>query len=53
MKLEELFLTREELPILHESCFEIPIHPALLDPDTQIDPSITPRAFIKATGDWY
>jgi len=39
MNLEQLFLKKEELPILYKTCFEIPIHPKLLDENLRIDES--------------
>jgi len=53
MKLENLFLKKEELPILYKTCFEIPIHPKLLDPAIQIDESIAQELFPQAAEDWY
>jgi len=53
MNLEKLLLKKEELPILHENCFLIPIHPKLLDEKTIIDPKIANKVFPKAAKDWY
>ncbi len=53
MILEELFLKKEELPILHETCFQIPIHPKLLDNNLRIDEAIAQRIFPKVAKEWY
>lgn len=53
MKLDKLFLTKEELPILHDSCFQIPIHPKLLDSTINLRPEIAKEIFAKVAQDWY
>jgi len=53
MELEKLFLKKEELPILHESCFHIPIHPKLLDENLKIDDEIAKRIFPEVANEWY
>src|SRR4030042_4763090 len=53
MELEQLFLKKEELPILYNTCFEIPIHPRLLNPDLEIDESIARKFFQQAAEEWY
>ncbi len=53
MKLEELFLKKEELPILYKSCFQIPIHPKLLDENIKIDETIAKRIFSEVAEEWY
>lgn len=53
MELTKLFLTKEELPILYDSCFKIPIHPKLLDPAINIRPEIAKEIFPKVARDWY
>lgn len=53
MKLEELFLKKEELPILYETCFQIPIHPKLLDSNLEIDELIARKIFPEVAEDWY
>jgi hypothetical protein len=53
MKLEDLFLTKKELPILYENCFQIPIHPKLLNPNIRIDETIAQRIFPQIAEDWY
>lgn len=53
MKLEELFLKKEELPIFYENCFQIPIHPRLLDQNIEIDESIARRIFPEVAEEWY
>lgn len=53
MHLEELSLKKEELPILYKTCFQIPIHPKLLDPKLNIDKSIAQRIFPDIAEEWY
>ncbi|MEK6938712.1 MAG: hypothetical protein AABX04_06730 [Nanoarchaeota archaeon] len=52
MKLEELLLKKEELPILGEaSRFVVPIHPALLQ--VKLDPDLCHRVFPQVAQEWY
>jgi len=53
MKLGNLFLTKEELPILYGSCFKIPIHPKLLDLSINIRPEIAKEIFPKVAQEWH
>lgn len=53
MELEKLFLKKQELPILNETCFQIPIHVKLLDPTLNIDTSIAQRIFPEVAQEWY
>ncbi|MBI2056821.1 hypothetical protein HYT91_01050 [Candidatus Pacearchaeota archaeon] len=53
MELEKLFLTKQELPILYKNCFQIPIHPKLLDENVKIDNLIAQRLFPKVAEEWY
>ena len=53
MNLKELYLKKEELPILYETCFQIPIHPKLLDPKIRIDQSIVQKIFPRVVDEWY
>jgi hypothetical protein len=53
MDIEQLFLRKEELPILHENCFQVPIHPKLLDSTLRIDETIAQRIFPKVAQEWY
>ena len=53
MVLEKLLLKKEELPIMKSNCFQIPIHPKLLSPDTQLDREIANKSFPKAANEWY
>jgi len=48
MNIEQLFLKKEELPILNETCFQIPIHPKLLDSSLNIDKLIAQKIFPPA-----
>lgn len=52
MRLEDLFLKKEELPILgntHKIFFQIPIHPKLLDNSLNIDRGIAQKIIPQAT----
>jgi len=53
MELEKLLLKKNELPIIHENLFLVPIHPKLLDEKTIIDPKIANKVFPEAAKDWY
>jgi hypothetical protein len=53
MKLEKLFLRKEELPILNGSAFQIPIHPKLLDPTLKINEDIAENLFSKVKKGWH
>lgn len=59
MKLEQLLLTKKELPI-HTiegtlSCpnFQVPIHPKLMDPNIKIDEQLANNVFPQAAKDWH
>ena len=52
MEISQLFLIKEELPILHDSCFQIPIHPKLLDSSLRLNPSIAKDIFSKVAEEW-
>lgn len=53
MELEKLFLTKEELPIIHQTGFQIPVHPKLLDENIKIRKNIAHEVFPKAVEEWY
>ncbi len=53
MNLGELKLKKEELPILHESCFEIPIHPRLLESNLTLPHDLASETFRETIDDWY
>ena len=53
LRLQELFLTREELPILSSNSFYIPIHPRLFDPNLRFDGRIAKQVFPKTAEEWY
>jgi hypothetical protein len=53
MKLEELFLKKEELPILHKSCFQVPIHPKLLNEDLREYEELAKELFPLVANEWY
>jgi len=53
MKLNDLLLKKEELPILYENCFQIPIHPKLLDSNIKINEDIAKKIFPKVADEWY
>lgn len=51
MNIEQLVLTKEEIPILHGRCFELPIHPALLR--EKLNPLLAHHVFPQAAKEWY
>jgi hypothetical protein len=53
MKLERLFLKKEELPILYRTFFQIPIHPKLLNENIKIDKTIAERILPDVVNEWY
>ncbi len=53
MRLEELKLTKEEIPILYDRFFLVPIHPRLLSSDIQLDPQLACKSFEQAAQEWY
>lgn len=53
MELEKLFLKKEEIPILYKSCFQIPIHPELLNKNLRIDNKVAQRIFPEVAQDWH
>ncbi|MEK6913805.1 MAG: hypothetical protein AABW47_04010 [Nanoarchaeota archaeon] len=52
MNINSLLLTKEELPILHNGCFQIPIHPKLLDSNLRINPLIAKNIFSKVAEEY-
>lgn len=53
MELSELFLKKEEFPILHGRDFQIPIHLKLLDKNIQIREEIAKEIFSQVAEEWY
>ncbi len=53
MNLEDLMLKKEEIPILHDCCFQVPIHPKLLDSEIKLDQNLARTTFPKAAEEWY
>lgn len=53
MELKDLMLKKEEIPILHENCFQVPIHPKLLNPNIKIDENLARKVFPKVAHEWY
>lgn len=53
MKLEEILLRKEELPIIGENRFQVPIYPSLLRADVMFDTTIASRMFPVAAKEWY
>ena len=47
MDLDDLLLTKEEVPILHKTCFRIPILKRLLSENLEIHPGIAKAMFFK------
>lgn len=46
-------ILKEEIPILYENLFVIPIHKKLLEPQTQLNPDLAKRVFKKSAKEWY
>ena len=53
MKLEDILLRKEELPISYETLFKVPIHFLLLKKDIKIDDRIAHDVFPDAAQEWY
>ena len=53
MNIEQLLLTKEEVPIKYNTRFTIPIHPLLLDPKTTLDPHLGKKLFPQIVEEWY
>lgn len=53
MNINDLLLKKEELPILHDSCFQIPVHPKLLDSTINIRPEIAKEIFLQVAEEWH
>jgi hypothetical protein len=52
MELKDLLLKKEELPILYGSCFQIPLHPKLLNPNIYIETGVAENCFNELLKDW-
>ncbi len=53
MKLEEVLLRKEELPIIGENRFQVPIYPSLLKEDVVFDTTMAAQVFPWAAKEWY
>lgn len=53
MELNDLLLKKEEVPILNERNFMLPIYPKLLDSNIRIDPNIASEVFPRTANEWY
>ena len=53
MDIGDLMLKKEEIPILYERNFMLPIHPALLEPHSNIHPNLASHVFPQAAQEWY
>ncbi|MDP3734166.1 MAG: hypothetical protein Q8R37_02970 [Nanoarchaeota archaeon] len=53
MQLEQLLLTKEEIPILKGRFFTVPIYPLLLRTEIEVDPHIAHDLFPQAAEEWY
>ena len=51
--LENLILKKEEIPILNETCFQVPIHPIFLSDHVSISENLAKEVFPKAVKEWY
>ena len=53
LSLDDLFLRKEELPILHGTSFHVPIHPLLLSEGVKISPLIPRQVFPIVAWEWF
>ena len=53
VKLEDLFLKKEELPILRETCFQLPVYPELLREDINIKKDLAHLIFPQIVKEWH
>ena len=53
MNIEDLLLRKEEITILYDNCFMVPIYPILLSDEVKIDPQIPHLLFKQAADEWY
>jgi len=53
MRIEDILIRKEEVPIILDTNFEIPIHPLLLQPGSRINPKLANSLFEKAAQEWY
>jgi hypothetical protein len=53
MDLDKLLIKKEEIPILHDCCFRIPIHPKFVNGTINLDSSIANGLFSDVASDWY
>jgi hypothetical protein len=53
MELSKLLLTKGEIQLFHKVCFQIPIHPKLLELDIHIRKGIINEVFPKVAREWY
>ena len=52
MKLDDLLLTKDEIPVRHLTSFFVPIHPLLLKPPHGLSPTLAQEAFPQAEQEW-
>lgn len=53
MKLEELFLKKEEIPVSNTGYFQVPIHPKLLSNEIRINEYTARNIFPDVVEEWY
>ena len=53
MKLEDILIKKEEIPILRKTSFIVPIYPGLLRKDLKIDHEIANRVFPQVAREWH
>lgn len=53
MDLEQLLLTKKEIPILYGKWFVVPIYPLLLRAEVEINPTIAHDVFPQAAEEWH
>ncbi|MFW5846854.1 MAG: hypothetical protein ACOCUU_01720 [Nanoarchaeota archaeon] len=53
MKLQDILLRKQEIPITNQTCFMIPVHPRLLDSSINFNSNIAQEIFPQIAQDWY
>jgi len=51
--LENILIEKNEIPIKYNTCFHVPIHPILIEPEIRLDPVLAPRIFPQVVVEWY
>jgi len=53
MNIENCLLSKAEIPISHEVCFKVPIHPSLLHLKSRIEKTLAAQVFAETAISWY